>query len=58
MDYSVVDELANKSKNFTQFLKTITDFDVNVPDRFKGEFDKILSADELSQHLKNKLCIG
>lgn len=58
MDYSVVDELANKNKNFTQFLKTITDFDVNVPDRFKGEFDKILSDDELSQHLKNKLCIG
>ncbi|WP_245953290.1 hypothetical protein [Moraxella caviae] len=55
MDYSVVDELANKNPNFAQFLKTITDFDVDNPNRFKGEFDKILSADELNIHLKNKV---
>ena len=34
MDYSVVDELANKNVNFSQFLKTITDFDINHPHRF------------------------
>ncbi|WP_049235784.1 membrane protein [Moraxella canis] len=48
MDYSVVDELANKNANFSQFLKTITDFDVNHPHRFKGEFDKILNLQELN----------
>ena len=46
MDYSVVDELANKNANFSQFLKTITDFDVNHPHRFDGEFDKILNLHE------------
>lgn len=48
MDYSVVDELANKNANFSQFLKTIIDFDVNHPHRFKGEFDKILNLHEPS----------
>lgn len=46
MDYSVVNELANKNANFSQFLKTIIDFDVNPPHRFKGEFDKILNLHE------------
>lgn len=46
MDYSVVNELANKNANFSQFLKTIIDFDVNHPHRFKGEFDKILNLHE------------
>lgn len=46
MDYSVVDELANKNVNFSQFLKTITDFDINHPHRFDGEFDKILNLHE------------
>lgn len=46
MDYSVVDELANKNVNFSQFLKTITDFDSNHPHRFDGEFDKILNLHE------------
>ncbi|MFC0819680.1 hypothetical protein [Moraxella marmotae] len=57
LDYSVLDELANKNPNFAQFLKTITDFDVDNPNRFKGEFDKILSVDELHHHLKIRLCI-
>ena len=51
MDYSVIDELANKNPNFAQFLKTITDFDVDNPNRFKSEFDKILSDDEFNQYL-------
>ena len=46
MDYSVVDELANKNVNFSQFLKTITDFDINHPHRFDGKFDKILNLHE------------
>ena len=55
MDYSVIDELANKNPNFAQFLKTITDFDVDNPNRFKSEFDKILSDDEFNQYLINCL---
>ena len=46
MDYSVVDELANKNDNFSQFLKTIIDFDVNHPHRYDSEFDKILNLYE------------
>lgn len=46
MDYSVVDELANKNDNFSQFLKTIIDFDVNHPHRYGSEFDKILNLYE------------
>ena len=55
MDYSVVDELANKNPNFAQFLKTITDFDVDNPNRFSSEFDKILMKTELNNHLDNKI---
>lgn len=46
MDYSVIDELANKNDNFSQFLKTIIDFDVNHPHRYDSEFDKILNLYE------------
>lgn len=55
MDYSVVDELASKSPNFAQFLKTITDFDVHNPNRFSSEFDKILINSELHNHLNKKI---
>lgn len=55
MDYSVVYELADKNPNFAQFLKTVADFEPQYPERFKSEFDKVLSDDELANHLKNKL---
>lgn len=51
MDYSVVYELADKNPNFAQFLKTVTDFEPQYPNRFKNEFDKIMSLEELNQHL-------
>lgn len=58
MDYSVVDELANKNPNFTQFLKTITDFDLDNPNRFSSEFDKILTNTELNHHLSDKVLMN
>lgn len=54
MDYSVVYELAEKSPNFAQFLKTVTDFEPQNPYRFKSEFDKILSEEELKKYLFDK----
>lgn len=53
MDYSVVYELADKNPNFRDFLKTVTDFEPQNPTRFANEFDEILSADELKQHLNH-----
>ena len=52
MDYSVIDELARKNKNFTKFLKTVTDFDIQNTSRYLNEFDKILSDDELNDYLQ------
>lgn len=52
MDYSVISELATKSPNFAQFLKTVTDFDLSNPNRFLNEFDKILSHGELESTLQ------
>lgn len=52
LDYSVVDELADKNPNFKDFLKTVSDFDLANTKRFLGEFDKILSNDELNEYLK------
>lgn len=57
MDYSVVYELANKNPNFRQFLKTVTDFEPQYPDRFKDEFDKVLSVGELNRYLQQKQMI-
>lgn len=53
MDYSVVYELADKNPNFRDFLKTVTDFEPQNPTRFANEFDKILLANELKQHLNH-----
>lgn len=52
MDYSVIDELARKNKNFAKFLKTVTDFDIQNTSRYLNEFDKILSDDELNDYLQ------
>ena len=51
LDYSVVDELADKNPNFKDFLKTVADFDLANTKRFLGEFDKILSDDELNSQV-------
>lgn len=58
MDYSVVNELAHKNNNFAQFLKTVIDFDVQNPNRFKNEFDIILPDDKLNQYLLDKHIVG
>lgn len=57
MDYSVIGELATKSPNFAQFLKTVTDFDLSNPNRFLNEFDKVLSTNELKQVLEQTFLI-
>lgn len=46
MNYSGVDELATKNKDFRAFLKTVTDFDVSSPERFVREFDRIPKSDD------------
>lgn len=58
MDYSVIDELARKSPNFAQFLKTVTDFDLSNTSRFINEFDKVLSDDDLQSHLEETVLKG
>lgn len=55
LDYSVISELADKNPNFAQFLKTVTDFEPQYPNRFKSEFDKVFSNEELEQYLSDKL---
>ncbi|WP_418001187.1 hypothetical protein [Moraxella oculi] len=52
MDYSVVNELASKNPNFKDFLKTVADFDLSNIKRFLGEFDAVLSDDEIIHHSK------
>lgn len=52
MDYSVVDELASKSKHFKDFLKTVIDFDLSNLNRFLNEFDVIYDDDKLNECLK------
>lgn len=52
MDYSVIDELANKNENFAKFLKTVTDFDISNIERYLSEFDEILSDDKLNDYLQ------
>lgn len=52
MDYSVIDELARKNKNFAKFLKTVTDFDILNSSRYVNEFDVILSDDALNDYLQ------
>ncbi|WP_308075687.1 hypothetical protein [Neisseria polysaccharea] len=55
MDYSVVYELADKNPNFKQFLKTVTDFAPQSPERFSSEFDEILTEDKLQEYLNTTL---
>lgn len=55
MDYAVIDDLANKNPKFAQFLKTVSDFDSTNESRFLGEFDTVLSSDELGDYLQTMI---
>lgn len=57
MDYAVIDELAVKNSHFAQFLKTVTDFEPDNPQRFEREFDHILSDEALSDYLRDRLAV-
>lgn len=54
IDYAVVRELAEKNPHFRNFLKTVADFDPQYPERFTREFDEILSATNLAEHIHGK----
>ncbi|MDA3055586.1 MULTISPECIES: HrgA protein [unclassified Campylobacter] len=54
LDYTVINELANKNPNFKKFLETIHDYDPKNGARFKNEFDKILKDEELENYKKEK----
>lgn len=46
LDFSVVDELAEKNPNFNTFLKTVSEYDPKNAGRYQNEFDKVFSSEE------------
>ncbi len=47
IDYNVALELSTKNKEFSNFLKSIVDFDPKNQHRFEKEFDFIKTKEEL-----------
>ena len=54
IDYATADDLAEKNRRFSNFLKTIVDYDPKNPDRFAKEFDTELTDEELKKHIEDK----
>lgn len=54
LDFNIINELCKKNPHFNEFLKTIKDYDSKNKKRFDGEFDRILTDDEMQKYLKNK----
>ena len=54
MDYAVMYELAEKNRNFSQFLTTITEYDHKNPHRYLSEFDEVLDDDAMAKYLVTK----
>ena len=54
MDYAVMYELAEKNRDFSQFLTTITEYDHKNPHRYLSEFDKVKSDAEMADYLAEK----
>ena len=54
MDYAVMYELAEKNRDFSQFLTTITEYDHKNPHRYLSEFDKVKSDAEMANYLAEK----
>ena len=54
MDYAVMYELAEKNRDFSQFLTTITEYDHKNPHRYLSEFDKVKSDAEMADYLADK----
>lgn len=54
LDLNVINELSNNNEDFKNFLNTICDFDINYPNRYKSEFDKVLDIDILEKYIEDK----
>ena len=54
MDYAVMYELAEKNRDFSQFLTTITEYDHKNSHRYLSEFDKVKSDAEMADYLAEK----
>jgi len=54
MDYAVMYELAEKNRDFSQFLTTITEYDHKNPHRYLSEFDEVLDDDAMTKYLVTK----
>lgn len=54
LDFSLIDELSQKNKNFQNFIKTANEYDIKNEIRYKGEFDKILNSEEIKQYMLEK----
>lgn len=54
LDFSAIDELGRKSRDFANFIKTATEFDYKNERRFLSEFDEILDDDTFESYLKAK----
>ena len=54
MDYAVMYELAEKNRDFSQFLTTITEYDHKNPHRYLSEFDEVLNDDAMAKYLVTK----
>ena len=54
LDFNIINELCKKNPHFNKFLKTVKDYDSKNKKRFDGEFDRVLTDDEMQKYLKNK----
>ena len=54
LDFNIINELCKKNPHFNEFLKTIKDYDSKNKKRFDGEFDRILTDDEMQNSLDRK----
>lgn len=53
LDYQTLSKLAERNDNFNKFLKSVADFEIENPQRYKHEFDPVLSLEELLKHIEN-----
>ncbi|WRF57258.1 COG2958 family protein [Helicobacter pylori] len=47
IDYTMAQELSDKNKKFSGFLKSVVDYDPNHQHRYKDEFDEVKKKEEL-----------
>ncbi|WQR79866.1 COG2958 family protein [Helicobacter pylori] len=47
IDYTMAQELSEKNPKFSGFLKSVVDYDPDFPNRYKDEFERLKSKEEL-----------